>query len=209
MDALPPDPHAVATLDALLALYPETLPAAVEKVTDRIGPEMRAFIAASPFCLLGSQGPKGVHVTPRGDAPGFVAVEDERTLLLPDRRGNNRLDALRDLVADPRCSLLFLVPGAGETLRVHGRARITADPALRARFAVEGKEPATVLIVTVEEVYAHCAKAFMRSSLWDGKPRPAGLPTMARMLAEAKRDPAMDIAGYDAHYNERVKVTMY
>ncbi|MBY0337907.1 MAG: pyridoxamine 5'-phosphate oxidase family protein [Acetobacteraceae bacterium] len=203
------DPHAITTLDALLAQYPPVLPVAATKATDRIGPATAAFIAASPFCLLGTQGPRGVHVTPRGDAPGFVAVADEKTLLLPDRRGNNRLDGLRDLIGDPRCSLLFLIPGVAETLRVHGRARITADPALRARFAVEGKEPATVLVLAVEEVFAHCAKAFLRSALWDGRPKPDGVPSMAKLLAEHRRDAAMDVAGYDATYQERVRVTMY
>lgn len=180
----PADPHAVASLAALEALY--ALPSEVvrNKAGDRMGEATRTFIAASPFCLLSTIGPDGPHATPRGDAPGFVAVLDDRTLALPDRRGNNRLDALRDILHDPRVALLFLVPGAGETLRVHGRARITTDPALRAALAAEGKLPATVLVVAVESVFMQCAKAVIRSRLWAGAAKPEGLPSLGALVAE-------------------------
>ncbi len=178
-----PDPHAVTTAEALAALYGEPSETARAKVGSAIGPETRAFLAASPFCLLATSGTAGLHVTPRGDAPGFVDVADERTLIPPDRRGNNRLDALRDLLEDPRVALLFLVPGASETLRIHGTARITTDPALRARHAADGKAPTTVLVVAVESLFMQCGKALIRSRLWEGRPR-AQVPTLGRLIAE-------------------------
>lgn len=184
MDRMPADPFAVTSEAVLGALYAEPSALVREKVADRMGEETRRFIALSPFALLATIGPHGPHVTPRGDAPGFVEVPDDRTLVLPDRRGNNRIDALRDIVADPRVALLFLVPGAGETLRVHGRARITTDPALRARHVADGKEPTSLLVVAVESLFMQCAKAFIRSRLWEGRARPAGAPTLGRLLAE-------------------------
>ena len=182
MDAT--DPHAVTSLAALEALYAAPSEVARNKAGDRMGTATRAFIAASPFCLLATTGPGGLHVTPRGDAPGFVTVADDRRLVVPDRRGNNRLDALRDILHDPRVGLLFLVPGAGETLRVHGRARITTDPALRMAHQADGKEPTTLLVVAVESVFMQCAKALIRSRLWAGAGRPGGLPTMGALVAE-------------------------
>jgi PPOX class probable FMN-dependent enzyme len=178
------DPHAVTSLAALEALYGTPSDVALNKAGPRMGAATRAFIAASPFCLLATSGPGGLHVTPRGDAPGFVTVADDQTLVLPDRRGNNRLDALRDILHDPRVALLFLVPGAGETLRVHGQARITTDPALRASHAAEGKEPTTLLVIGEESVFMQCAKALIRSRLWAGAERAAGLPTLGALVAE-------------------------
>jgi PPOX class probable FMN-dependent enzyme len=147
-------------------------------------------------------------VTPRGDAPGFVTVADDRTLVLPDRRGNNRLDALRDILHDPRVALLFLVPGAGETLRVHGQARITTDPALRAAHAAEGKEPTTLLVIGVESVFMQCAKALIRSRLWAGADRAAGLPTLGALVAEhtAGRHGG---AALDARLPDSYRTTLY
>ncbi len=214
MDSLPPpppaatDPHGVTTLEQLAALYEAPRELVLKKVTDRLQAPTQRFIAAAPFCLLATSGSKGVHCTPRGDAPGFVGVLDDRTLALPDRRGNNRLDALRDIVENPEVALLFLVPGSGETLRVNGTARITADPALRARFAAEGKEPATVVLVAVREVYMQCAKALMRSKLWDGRKRPEGLPSMGELLA-AHTAGAVEPASYDAEAPARLVATMY
>ena len=133
------DPFAITTAEQLAAAYEAPHPRFLAKVTDRLEATSRAFIAASPFCILATAGRHGPHATPRGDAPGFVVPLDETTLALPDRRGNNRLDGLRDILDDPQVALLFLIPGVGETLRVHGTARITTDPALRARFAVAGR----------------------------------------------------------------------
>jgi PPOX class probable FMN-dependent enzyme len=178
------DPHAITSLAALQALYGTPSDVAQNKAGPRMGAATRAFIAASPFCLLATSGPGGLHVTPRGDAPGFATVVDDRTLVLPDRRGNNRLDALRDILHDPRVALLFLVPGAGETLRVHGQAQITTDPALRAAHAAEGKAPTTLLVIGVESVFMQCAKALIRSRLWAGADRAAGLPTLGALVAE-------------------------
>jgi hypothetical protein len=208
MDTLPTDPFAIASLEALAAHYAEPSELVRNKAGDRMGDETRAFIAASPFCLLGTIGPHGPHITPRGDAPGFVAVADERTLILPDRRGNNRLDGLRDILHDPRVTLLFLVPGAGETLRVHGRARITADPALRARHAAQGKEPATLLVIAVESLFMQCAKALMRSRLWGEATRPAGVPTLGKLVAEHSAGRANG-AALDARLPETYAKTLY
>jgi PPOX class probable FMN-dependent enzyme len=208
MDSLPPDPFAVTSLEALAALYPAPSELVLNKESDRLGPVTRAFLAASPFCLLGTVGPNGPHVTPRGDAPGFVTAPDDRTLVLPDRRGNNRLDALRDILHDPRVALLFLVPGAGETLRVHGRARITTDPGLRARHVVQGKEPATLLVVSVESVFMQCGKAVIRSALWDGRPRPAGVPSLGQLVAEHSAGRA-EAAALDAAMPQAYRDRLY
>jgi PPOX class probable FMN-dependent enzyme len=202
------DPHAVTSLAALEALYAAPSELVKNKATDRVDARTAAFIAASPFVLLGTSGARGIHITPRGDAPGFVTVAEARTLILPDRRGNNRLDALRDILEDNRVSLLFLVPGVGETLRVHGTARITTDPALRAAHVAQGKEPATLLVVTVRELFMQCAKAPMRSRLWEGRARPSGVPSMGELLA-AQTPGRVTAEQVDADYPERMRTTMY
>ncbi len=203
------DPFAVTTEARLRELYDQPLEGPLKKVTHRIEATARAWIAASPFCILSTVGSRGVHATPRGDAPGFVAVEPDGTLLIPDRRGNNRLDGLRDILEDNRVSVIFLVPGASEVLRVHGRARITADPALTARFVERGKTPATVLVVTVHELFMQCAKSIMRSRLWDGRARPDGLPTMGQLIAAHRGDGTVDATAYDREAPERLTQTMY
>jgi uncharacterized protein len=208
MDSLPPDPFAVTSLAALEALYEAPSELVRNKATDRLDAATRRFIGASPFLLLGTSGARGIHITPRGDAPGFVTVVDDTTLILPDRRGNNRLDALRDLLEDPRVSLLFLVPGAGETLRIHGTAHITTDPALRAAHVAQGKEPRTLLVVRVHELFMQCAKALMRSRLWDGRGRPEGLPSMGELLASQSAG-RIEAAAMDGNYPERMRTTMY
>ena len=209
MDAHPiTDPFTVTTEEQLRALYGPASETSLRKVTDRIETTARAFIAASPFCILSTVGSRGVHATPRGDAPGFVGVSDDGALLLPDRRGNNRLDGLRDIIADPRVSLIFFVPGASEVLRVHGTARISTDPTLRARFVERGKEPTTVLVVAVQELFMQCAKSVMRSRLWDGRPRPEGLPTMGQLIA-AHSNSGVDAVEYDRAAPARLQETMY
>ena len=185
MDANPAaHPFDVTSHEALGEIYPPPKPVVAAKATDRIEGRSAAFIANSPFCVLSTIGNRGPHATPRGDAAGFVAVLDERTLALPDRRGNNRLDALRDVLDDPRVALLFLVPGMGETLRVHGTARITTDPALRARLAMGRSVPATVLLVSVTEVYMQCPRALLRADLWAGRAKPESAPTGGEMIDE-------------------------
>jgi hypothetical protein len=163
MDHSPaPDPFAISSLEALARHYEAPRELVLKKVAPRLDDTARAFIAASPFCILSTIGSHGPHATPRGDAPGFVACLEDGSLALPDRRGNNRLDALRDIIEDPRVALLFLIPGVGEALRVGGTARITADPALCAGFVERGKTPASVILVTPNAVYMqmreiHCA----------------------------------------------------
>jgi PPOX class probable FMN-dependent enzyme len=209
MDALPPvDPFAVTTLEHLATLYDPPRDLVLQKVVPRLEPKARAFIAASPFALLATSGPDGPHCTPRGDAPGFILPLDDQTLALPDRRGNNRLDGLRDIIANPAVALLFLVPGAGETLRVNGTARITADPTLGARFVVAGKLPTTVVLVTVREVYMQCAKAVMRSKLWGERLRPAAVPSMGELIA-AHTGGLVEPVSYDAEAPQRLRDTMY
>ncbi|HEY8611961.1 MAG TPA: MSMEG_1061 family FMN-dependent PPOX-type flavoprotein [Roseomonas sp.] len=185
MDANPATrPFDIMTHEALAALYPAPSPVVLAKATDRIEGRSAAFIANSPFCVLTTIGNRGPHATPRGDAPGFVTLLDEKTLALPDRRGNNRLDALRDVLDDPRIALLFLVPGMGETLRVHGTARITTDPALCERLVMGRARPATVMLVSVMEVFMQCPRALLRAELWAGRAKPEGAPTGGELIQE-------------------------
>ncbi|HMV26393.1 MAG TPA: pyridoxamine 5'-phosphate oxidase family protein [bacterium] len=153
--------------DTLKKLYGTPSEASLAKETDYMHPHYRRFIEVSPFFVLATSGPHGLDASPRGDKPGFVTVENEKTLLIPDRRGNNRMDSLRNIIHNPSVALFFLVPGIGESLRVNGRAQITVDPAWRSRFEMENKLPATVLIVHVEKVFFQCARAIQRSGLWD------------------------------------------
>jgi PPOX class probable FMN-dependent enzyme len=202
------DPHAITTPEQLAALYDPPRELVVKKVTDRIDAATAAYIGQSPFCLLSTAGARGLHCTPRGDAPGFVTVLDEKTLALPDRRGNNRVDALRDVLEDPRVALLFLIPGVGETLRVTGTARLTADPALRARLAVEGREPATVMLITAEQIFMQCQRAIVRSRLWKGSQRPERVPSAGTLLA-AHTGGQVDAEAYDREVGPRVSETLY
>ena len=177
----------ITTQDGLRQHYREAMGRAVEKQLDHLEKHCRHFIELSPFVLIGSSGPDGRgDVTPRGEEPGFVHVLDDKHLAIPDRPGNNRLDTLTNLLANPAVGLLFLIPGVDETLRINGRAAIHDDEDLRARFEVKGRLPATVLVVTVDEAYLHCAKALMRSKLWDPEaqiPRNA-LPSIGEMLKD-------------------------
>src|SRR3984957_3506782 len=154
-------PHLVTSIEALEALYDKPYGPAIVKEIDHVNAHYRAFIEAAPFFALATSGAEGLDCSPRGDAPGFVRVRDEKTLLIPDRRGNNRIDSLRNLIADPRISLLFLIPGCGETIRVNGRAQICTDPELCRSFTMEGKTPRCVLVVTVERCYFQCPKAIV------------------------------------------------
>lgn len=199
----------ITSIAALEALYGTPPATSLDKEVPYLTAEYRAFIEASPFMVMATVGDGGTDCSPRGDPAGFVHIEDERTLLIPDRRGNNRLDSLRNLVADPRCSLLFLVPGAGETIRVNGRAAILADDELCARFEMQGKRPATVLRVQIDTVYFQCQKALARSRLWDAdaKIERSALPSAGDMVKAIKTD--FDGATYDANYPERMKTTIY
>ena len=179
--------HLVTTMDALERLYDQPYGPSLAKEADRITPHYRAFIEAAPFFALASAGPDGFDCSPRGDAPGFVRVHDEKTLLIPDRRGNNRIDTLRNIMHDPRVALLFLIPGCGETIRVNGRAAISADAELARSFTVNNdKVPRTVIIVSVDRVFYQCAKAIVRSKLWDASRHVdrKSLPSAGTILAD-------------------------
>ncbi len=177
----------IETEDDLISHYGQPGDRALRKELRALDGHCRAFIAKSPFVLIGTQDAAGHgDVTPKGDRPGFAAVLDDTTLAIPDRPGNNRLDSFRNLIANPAVGLLFLIPGMDETLRVNGRGRITADSGLRERFAVDGKPAVTVLVVQVDACYMHCAKAFMRSRLWqpDSWPDRSAMPTLGRILKD-------------------------
>jgi PPOX class probable FMN-dependent enzyme len=203
-------PHVIDTLDALEALFGPVGEASIRKEVATLPPHYQAVIQASPFALLGTCGPDGLDVSPRGDPAGFVQVRDERTLLLPERRGNNRIDSLRNLVVDPRVALLFLVPGVGETLRVTGRATISVEPALLEGFVMNGQLPKCVLVIAVESAMFQCARAISRSKLWTPvdptAPRP--VPTPGAML-EALTQAGIDGAAYDRELPERQRTTLY
>ena len=203
-------PHAIETLAQLEALFGQPGEAALKKEVPYLHPAYRALIEASPFAVLSTIGPGGLDASPRGDPPGFVMVQDENTLLMPERRGNNRIDSLRNIVADPRVALLFLIPGVGETLRVNGRAQISVDPALLERFAMEGKPPKCVISIAVETVFFQCARAIQRSKLWAPLPADAkpAVPTPGAILS-ALTESAFDGETYDRELPARQRATLY
>jgi uncharacterized protein len=186
---------------------------ALRKQLDHLDHNCRRFIALSPFLCLATASQDGIDNSPRGDAPGFVEVLDERTLLIPDRPGNNRLDSLANIIRNPQVGLLFLIPGVTETLRVNGRARIVTRPQMLERFAVNGRAPAVVILVETEEVFLHCSKALIRSRLWqeDAKVDRKVLPSLGRMIAEAadRQPAAATIADYDARIAKSIEETLY
>jgi hypothetical protein len=192
---------------ALEALYGTPAEASLLKVTDRLIPSYRAWIERSRFCVISTVGPEGTDASPRGDLDPVVTIEDERTLLLPDWRGNNRMDTLRNIVRDGRLSLMFLVPGSTSVVRVNGTAVVSVDPALTGRFEQKGRHPRSVIVVTTGEVYFQCARALMRAALWAGEDLSAGLPSAGDMLAEAKA--GFDGAAYDAAWAGRAEKTMW
>jgi uncharacterized protein len=206
MDVSPMD---VTSSDQLDQLYGEPLTTSLRKQTDHLTAEYRAMVEAAPFFALATSGPQGLDCSPRGDAAGFVQVADPRTLLIPDRRGNNRVDSLRNIVTDPRVALLFLIPGIGETLRVNGTARLVKDPELAARFEIRGKAPTLVIVVSVRTVYFQCPKALVRSDLWNPEKfrEPGSVPTAGTIMAGIAND--IDAAQYDAAYPERLRSTLY
>ena len=200
----------IRTLDELEALYSAPVPTSITKEIDHLTELHRAYIEASPFVLVATSGLDGVDCSPRGDPPGFVRVVDEQTLLMPDRRGNNRLDTLRNLVVDPRIGLLFLVPGVGVTLRVNGTAEISTDDELRESFAMGDKVPTTVIVITTTSVYTQCPKALVRSHLWDPTRHrdPSELPSVGDIL-EMITSGGFDGKAYDEAYPQRVRETIY
>jgi uncharacterized protein len=202
--------HQIADTDTLERIYGTPSGAAVEKEVDHIHPHYRTLIAASPFVVLATSGPEGLDTSPRGDSAGFVIVEDDKTLLIPDRRGNNRVDSLRNIITNPHVALLFLIPGVGETLRVNGRATISTEPSLLERFSVGGKLPRSVIVVHVDTVFFQCSRAVFRSRLWD----PAqhidrrSLPSLGTMIEDISQS-RIDAASYDRGLYERLKSELY
>ena len=209
MDMIAPD-HLIRDEATLNTLYGEISPGAIAKEIDYIHPHYRSMIEASPFVVLCTSGPGGLDSSPRGDPAGFVQLLDDRTLLIPDRRGNNRADSLRNIIGDPRVALLFLIPGVGETLRVNGTAAISVDPALLERFPFKGTLPRSVIVVTAERVYFQCPKALVRSELWnpDKHISRKALPSTGTIMADIT---AGKLGGdqYDRDYPERLRTTLY
>ncbi len=208
------DPHTITTIEQLEAIYeaPAAAMPAVVKELDRISDHYRRFIEVSPFVVLATAGPDGdgLDCSPRGDPAGFVRVVDERTVMIPDRRGNNRADSLRNIVRDGRVALLFLIPGIGATLRINGTAKLSTDPELCASFAMEGKPPRSVIVVTADRVYTQCPKALVRSDLWNPArhvPKSA-LPSSGEIM-QAITKGKIDGKQYDAAYPARLKETIY
>ena len=201
--------HAITTVEQLQVLFGTVAEASLRKESAFIHPVYRRWIEACPFVVLATSGAGGLDASPRGDPPGFVVVQDERTLLLPERRGNNRIDSLRNIIEDPRVGLLFVIPGVGETLRVNGRAAISTEPALLERLAMDGKAPQVVLVITVESVFFQCARAMHRSRIWArGGQRPDGVPTAGEML-QALTGGSIDGASYDRELPDRQRRTLY
>jgi hypothetical protein len=200
----------IATVEQLEAIYGQPGESSTVKVADRVTASYRVLIEKSPFAALATSGPEGLDCSPRGDLPGFVRIHDEKTLMMPDRRGNNRVDSLRNIVRDPRVALLFLIPGSGSTLRINGDAHVSADPALLASFKMEGKAPRTVIVMTVHEVYFQCARAIVRSDLWNPDKRvdPRSLPTPGQILAEMSENRVGGEA-YDREWPERARQSMW
>jgi hypothetical protein len=200
----------ITTLEELDAMYGKPVEAAIIKEIDYISDHYKAFIDKAPFVVVATVGPEGLDCSPRGDPAGFVRVRDRKTVLIPDRRGNNRVDTLRNLVRDPRISLLFMIPGIGSTLRINGTAQIVVDAELNASFAINGKLPKCVLVVTVDRIYTQCPKALVRSRLWsaDAQIDRAELPSAGEMIAALSKG-AIDGAEYDRAYPQRLKETIY
>jgi len=197
-------------MEQLDALYGEKMPTSIIKEIDHISDGYRKLIEAAPFVAIATGGPEGFDCSPKGDAPGFVRILDDKTLAIPDRPGNNRIDGFRNILCDPRIALLFLIPGVGETLRVNGRASISIDPELMKSFTVNGKLPRSVLIVHIESIYFHCSKAIVRSKLWDEKTKidRKSLPSTGTIIAELSQG-KLGGETYDREAPEKIKAQLY
>jgi PPOX class probable FMN-dependent enzyme len=204
------DIHAIEDIAVVENLYGPPVPPSIAKEVDHIHPVYRQFIELSPFVVLATSGHDGLDASPRGDKPGVVVVADDKTLLIPDRPGNNRFDSLRNILEDPRVALFFLVPGIGETMRVNGRATISVDPELLERFAVNGKKPRAVIVVRVETAFFQCSKAVVRADLWNPDKRldRSALPSTGTILAEVSKG-RIDAVEYDKALPERVRSMLY
>ncbi len=204
------DAHKITSIDELEALYGAAVPRSLVKEQDHLTDHYCAFVDAAPFVVIATAGPEGLDCSPRGDPAGFVRVHDKYTVMMPDRRGNNRLDSLKNIVRDPRISLLFMIPGVGETLRINGKAEIIADPDLCASFAIQGKNPKSVIVTKIDSVYFQCQKALARSKLWhpDSIVDRSTLPTAGQMTEGMSQEP-FDGKAYDEGYSEHMKKTIY
>lgn len=200
----------VATTEQLEAIYGFPGESSTVKVADRVTASYRVLIETSPFAALATSGPEGLDCSPRGDLPGFIHIHDDTTLMLPDRRGNNRIDSLRNIVRDPRVALMLLIPGSLNALRINGRAIISADATLLDSFRVEGKAPRSVMVMTVEEIYFQCGRALIRSELWnpDKQIDPATLPTPGQILA-SMTEGRVGGDDYDRAWPQRASETMW
>ena len=202
--------HRIDDVATLERIYGAPSGAAVEKEVAYIHPHYRRLIEASPFVVLATCGPDGLDTSPRGDPAGFVIVEDEHTVLIPDRRGNNRIDSLRNIIGNPHVALLFLIPGVGETLRVNGRAFISTAPALLERFAMDGKLPRSVIVVNVDTAFFQCSRAIWRSKLWDPAQQVdrKSLPSLGTIIADISES-RIQAETYDAGLYDRLKSSLY
>ena len=200
----------IETVEQLEAIYGAVGDASTVKVADHVTPLYRVFIEKAPFAALATIGPEGIDCSPRGDLPGFVRIHDPKTLMLPDRRGNNRVDSLRNIVRDPRVSLMFLVPGSGNAVRANGRAHLSIDPELLASFKVEGKAPRSVMVMNVDEIYFQCARAIVRSDLWNPAKHisPKDLPSPGQILASMS-DNKVGGDEYDRAWPERARKSLW
>ena len=197
----------IDNIPALEALYDAPMQAALDKVQDHLSPLYKKWIDGSRFLILSTVGPEGTDASPRGDDGPVVKITDPKTILLPDWRGNNRLDSLRNIVRDPRISLLFMVPGCKNVVRVNGKATLSTDPSLLAKFDKSGKAPTCIIIATIDEVYFQCAKALMRSALWASGDESPNVPTAGEFVRE--RIEGFDAQAYDAGYADYAKDRMW
>ena len=198
----------ITTIEALEALYGTPGEASLVKVAHHITDQYKAWIEASPFCALATVGPEGMDCTPRGDHGQVAFIEDPTRVAVPDRRGNNRIDTLRNIVRDPRCAVMFLIPGSGTVIRVNGRARIVTDQTRLTRYTVQGAPPRSVILIEVEEVYFQCARAVKRARLWDGRDLSNGLPSPGDILQKLTAG-GIDGQKYDADWPERAARSMW
>ncbi|MFM8557593.1 MAG: pyridoxamine 5'-phosphate oxidase family protein [Betaproteobacteria bacterium] len=199
----------IQTPEQLRALFGATPPNALRKETDHLHPVYQQWIQSSGFAVLATSGPTGLDTSPRGDPVPLVKIIDEKTLVLPERKGNNRIDSLLNVLHDPRVSLIFLVPGVDETLRVNGSARITADPELLQSLAINGRPPACALWIHVEQVFFQCGKSMMRSGLWQQRAADAAQPPSAGEILAALSLGSIDAAQYEQEKPQRLRDGMY
>ncbi len=205
------DRFAVTSLEELREIYQAPLATAVTKETDHVTEPGRAFIAASPFLILATASQAGVDCSPKGDGPGFVQLLDDRTILIPDRPGNNRIDGMKNIIDNPSVGIIFMVPGSNSTYRVNGAARISTDPEILGRFEVRGKLPLAVIVVSVEAAFSHCPKAFVRAKLWAAGTQdpPESVPTHGDFAAHRDGGDKAYAEKYDVDYARRLKSNLY